>query len=92
MITGFQAEGKNRKKEVAEMITGFQAEGKSRKKEVRDLLEGFKTEKEKMIAAWQAVNATRAARKMAKRREIMPKVEAEVKVRPVKEAVEEVEE
>jgi len=52
--------------------------------EVADLLETFKTEREKMAANWQALTA-----KMAKRRGIMPKVEAEVKVRPVEEAIEE---
>jgi len=38
-----------------------------------------------MAANWQALTA-----KMAKKRGIMPKMEAEVKVRPVKEAVKEV--
>ncbi|MDP2960613.1 MAG: hypothetical protein Q8N71_04235, partial [candidate division Zixibacteria bacterium] len=53
--------------------------------EVADLLETFKTEREKMAANWQALTAT-----MAKKRGIKPKVEAEVKVRPVKEAIKEV--
>jgi len=48
-------------------------------------LDAFKTEREKMAANWEALVAT-----MAKKRGIMPKVEAEVKVRPVEEAVEEV--
>ncbi|MGB6370001.1 MAG: hypothetical protein WBF68_03060 [Atribacterota bacterium] len=52
--------------------------------EVADLLETFKTEREKMAANWQALTA-----KMAKRRSIMPKVETEVKVRPVEKAIEE---
>lgn len=52
--------------------------------EVADLLETFKTEREKMAANWQALTAT-----MAKKRGIKPKVEAEVKVRPVEEAIEE---
>ena len=52
--------------------------------EVADLLETFKTEREKMAANWQALTA-----KMAKKRGIKPKVEAEVKVRPVKEAIKE---
>jgi len=55
--------------------------------EVADLLDAFKTEREKMAANWQALTAT-----MAKKRGIKPKVEAEVKVRPVKEAIEEKEE
>ena len=50
--------------------------------EVADLLETFKTEREKMAANWLALTV-----KMAKKRGIMPKVEAEVKVRPVKEAI-----
>ena len=57
--------------------------------EVADLLETFKTEREKMAANWQALTAT-----MAKKRGIKPKVETEVKVKPVEpveEAVEEVE-
>lgn len=61
--------------------------------EAADLLETFKTEREKMAANWQALTAT-----MAKKRGIKPKVETEVKVRPVEpveetieEAVEEVE-
>jgi len=53
--------------------------------EVADLLETFKTEREKMAANWQALTAT-----MAKKRGIKPKVQAEVKVRPVKEAIKEV--
>lgn len=53
--------------------------------EVADLLETFKTEREKMAANWQALTV-----KLAKKRGIMPKMEAEVKVRPVKEAIEEV--
>lgn len=53
--------------------------------EVADLLEAFKTEREKMAANWQALTAT-----MAKKRGIKPKVQAEVKVRPVKEAIKEV--
>jgi gas vesicle protein len=52
--------------------------------EVADLLDAFKTEREKMAANWQALTAT-----MAKKRGIKPKVEAEVKVRPVKEAIKE---
>jgi len=53
--------------------------------EVADLLETFKTEREKMAANWQALTTT-----MAKKRGIKPKVEAEVKVRPVEEAIKEV--
>ncbi len=53
--------------------------------EVANLLETFKTEREKMAANWQALTVT-----MAKKRGIKPKVEAEVKVRPVKEAIKEV--
>ena len=57
-----------------------------RLKEVLNLLQEFKTEREKMAANWQALTAA-----MAKRRSIKPKVEAEVKARPVKEAIEEME-
>ena len=66
------------------LMGNIQARQKERNAEVADLLEAFKTEREKMAANWQALTA-----KMAKRRGIMPKVEAEVKVRPVEEAIEE---
>jgi chromosome segregation ATPase len=66
-----------RQKERTAEITDLNAE-------VADLLEAFKTEREKMAANWQALTAT-----MAKKRGIKPKVEAEVKVRPVKEAIKE---
>jgi len=65
----------------------IQAEQKNRNKEVLDLLQEFKTEREKMAANWQALTAA-----MAKRRGIKPRVEAEVKVRPVEEAIEEMKE
>lgn len=62
----------------------IQARQKERNAGVADLLEAFKTEREKMAANWQAMVAT-----MAKKRGVEPKVEAEVKVRTVKEAIEE---
>ena len=65
----------------------IQAEQKNRNKAVADLLKEHKTEREKMSANWQALNAA-----MAKRRSGKPTVEAEVKVRPVKEAIEELKE
>lgn len=67
-------------------LTGdIQARQKKRNAEVADLLKAFKTEREKMAASWQVLTST-----MAKKKGIIPKVEAEVKVRPVKEVVEEV--
>ena len=66
-------------------LTGdIQARQKERNAGVADLLEAFKTEREKMAANWQALTA-----KMAKKRGIKPEVEAEVKVRPVEEAIKE---
>jgi len=62
----------------------IQAEQKNRNKAVADLLKEHKTEREKMSANWQALNAA-----MAKRRSGKPTVEAEVKVRSVKEAIKE---
>ena len=67
------------------LMGDIQKRQKERNTEVADLLETFKTEREKMAANWQALTA-----KMAKKRGIMPKMEAEVKVRPVKEAIKEV--
>ena len=66
------------------LISDIQKRQIERNAEVADLLEAFKAEREKMAANWQALTA-----KMAKRRGIKPKVEAEVKVRPVEEVVEE---
>ena len=71
-------------KATKKLMGDIQKRQKERTAEVADLLETFKTEREKMAANWQALTA-----KMAKRRGIMPKVEAEVKVRPVEEAIEE---
>lgn len=72
-------------KATKKLMGDIQARQKERNTEVADLLEAFKTEREKMAANWQALTET-----MAKKRGIMPKVEAKVKVRPVKEAIEEV--
>ena len=74
-------------KATKKLMSDIQARQKERNAQVADLLEAFKTEREKMAANWQALTAT-----MAKRRGIKPKVEAEVKVRPVEEATEEMEE
>jgi len=76
MLKGFQGEQKD-----------IQAEQKNRNKEVADLLKEHKTEREKMAANWQALNAA-----MAKRRGTKPKVEAELKARPVEEVIEETKE
>ena len=74
-------------KATKKLMGDIQKRQKERNTEVADLLEAFKTEREKMAANWQALTV-----KMAKKRGIKPKVEAEVKVRPVKEAIEEIEE
>ena len=65
------------KKSLAKYVAGIVSETKK-------LLGGFADEREKMTANWQNLVAA-----MAKRRGIKPKVEAEVKVRPVEEVVEE---
>lgn len=52
----------------------------------KELLDGFKGEREDMAANWQNLVET-----MAKKRDSKSKVEAEVKMRPVKEAIEEIE-
>jgi gas vesicle protein len=72
-------------KATKNLMGDIQNRQKERNAEVADLLEAFKTEREEMAANWQALTA-----KMAKKRGIKPKVEAEVKVRPVKEAIKEV--
>jgi len=102
MKNEIQAEQKNRNKAVADLLEKFAKDHEDmaaelrktlkegevvRLKEVLDLLQEFKTEREKMAANWQALTAA-----MAKRRSIKPKVEAEVKARPVEEAIEEMEE
>jgi len=74
----------DRIKAFASMKNEIQAEQKKRNKEVADLLKEFSAEGGKMSASWQALNAV-----MAKRRSGKPTVEAEVKVRSVKEAIEE---
>ncbi|MCL5771866.1 MAG: hypothetical protein M1479_06295 [Actinobacteria bacterium] len=74
-------------KETKRLIGEIQARQDERNKEVLDLLQEFKTEREKMAANWQSLTA-----EMAKKRGIKPKVEAEVKVRPVEEAIEELKE
>ena len=71
-------------KATRKLMGDIQARQKERNAEVADLLEAYKTERERMAANWQALTAT-----MAKKRGIMPEVEAEVKVRPVKEAIKE---
>jgi len=79
------AEGEaDRLKETGNMMNQIRGEQKDRNKAVADLLEEHKTEREKMSASWQALNAA-----MAKRRSGKPTVEAEVKVSSVKEAIEE---
>lgn len=74
-------------KATKQLMGDIQKRQKERNAEVADLLETFKTEREKMAANWQALTAT-----MAKKKGIKPKVEAEVKVRPVKEAIEAIKE
>jgi uncharacterized protein YukE len=71
-------------KATNKLMGDIQKRQKERNAEVADLLEAFKTEREKMAANWQALTAT-----MAKKRGIKPKVEAEVKVKTVEEAIEE---
>lgn len=99
MKSEIQEEQKNRNKEVADLLEKFAKDhedmaAKLRKtleqgevvrlKEVLDLLQELKTEREKMSDSWQALNTA-----MAKRRSGKPTVEAEVKVRSVKEAIKE---
>ena len=99
MLKGFQSEHKkmatdlkktlaegeaDRLKETGNTMNQIRGEQKDRNKAVADLLEEHKTEREKMSASWQALNAA-----MAKRRSGKPTVEAEVKVSSVKEAIEE---
>jgi hypothetical protein len=102
LMNQIRAEQKNRNKAVSDLLEKFakdhevmtksliseiKARQDERNKEVLNLLQEFKTEREGMAANWQALTAT-----MVKKRGIKPIVEAEVKVRPVKEAVEEEEE
>jgi len=72
-------------KATKKLMGDIQKRQEERNAEVADLLEAYKTEREKMAANWRSMAAT-----MEKKR-VKPRVEAEVKVRPVKEAVEEVE-
>ena len=74
----------DRMKAFGSMKNEIQAEQAKRNKEVADLLQEFSAEGGKMSASWQSLNAA-----MAKRRSGKPTVEAEVKVRSVKEAIEE---
>lgn len=74
-------------KATKKLMSDIQARQKGRNAEVADLLKAFETEREKMAANWQALTAT-----MAKKRGIKPEIEAEVKARPVEEAIEELEE
>jgi len=85
MMKGIQKYVADVVKETKRLMDAIRARQDERNKEVLSLLEEFKTEREKMAANWQALTAT-----MAKKRGIKPKVEAEVKVRPVKEAIKEV--
>ena len=78
-----QAEA-DRIKAFASMKNEILAEQAKRNKEVADLLQEFSAEGGKMSASWQSLNAA-----MAKRRSGKPTVEAEVKVRSVKEVIEE---
>jgi len=78
-----QAEA-DRLKASGSLKNEIQAEQKNRNKAVADLLKELKTEREKMSANWQTLTAA-----MAKRRSGKPTMEAEVKVRPVEEAIEE---
>jgi len=71
-------------KATKKLMGDIQKRQKERNAEVADLLDAFKTERENMAGNWQSIVAT-----MAKKRGIMPEVEAEVKVRPVKEAIKE---
>ena len=74
----------DRIKAFASMKNEIQAEQKKRNKEVADLLKEFSAEGGKISVGWKSLNAV-----MAKRRSGKPTVEAEVKVRSVKEAIEE---
>jgi len=78
-----QAEA-DRLKASGSLKNEIQAEQKNRNKAVADLLKELKTEREKMSANWQTLTAA-----MSKRRSGKPTMEAEVKVRPVEEAIEE---
>jgi len=77
----------DRMEAFASLKNEIQAEQKNRNKAVADLLKELKTEREKMSASWQTLTAA-----MSKRRSGKPTMEAEVKVRPVKEAIEETKE
>jgi uncharacterized protein YukE len=85
MMKGIQKYVADVVKETKRLMDEIRARQDERNKEVLDLLQEFQTEREKMAANWQALTV-----KMAKKRGIMPKMEAEVKVRPVKEVIEEV--
>ena len=72
-------------KATRKLMGDIQARQKERNAQVADLLEAYKIEREKMAANWQALTAA-----MDNIRGIKPRVEAEVKVRSVKKAIEEV--
>lgn len=72
-------------KATKKLMGDIQKQQKERNTEVADLLDAFKTEREKMAAHWQSMAAT-----MERKRGFKPEVEAEVKVRHVEEAIEEV--
>lgn len=86
MMAGIQKYVADVVEETKRLMDTIRARQDERNKEVLDLLQEFKTEREKMAANWQALTVT-----MAKKRGIMPmpKVEAEVKVMPVEEAIKE---
>ena len=69
---------KELKKDLDKYIAGIVSETKK-------LMKDYEDDRKKMAINWQSMAAT-----MAEKRGIKPKVEAEVKVRPVKEAVKEV--
>jgi len=82
MMGGIQKYVDDVVKETKRLISEIRARQDERNKGVLDLLQEFKSEREKMAANWQSMAAT-----MAKGRGIKPEVEAEVRVRPVEEAI-----
>ena len=84
MMAGIQKYVADVVKETEKLIKEIQARQDERNREVLDLLQEFKTEREKMAANWQTM-----ATIMAKKRGAEPEVELKIKVKPVKEVVEE---
>jgi len=74
----------DRMKAFGNMKSEILAEQAKRNKEVAGLLQEFSAEGEKMSASWKSLNSAMAKRKSGK-----PTLEAEVKVRSVKEAIKE---